>query len=194
MAQLEKYIPFVIRFEAGVTDSTGKLTARQLFEKARKAGFANDPSDLGGATQTGVTLAAYNAYLRSIGRGATDADGLKAIPYDHWLAILKRSYWDAWKADSIRSQSVAEALVDWTWCSGRKYGIGIPQRILGVDVDNIVGAKTLAAVNSTDPRQLFADIKRERLAFTDRICQTRPANKKFRKGWVNRIEALKYVG
>ncbi len=66
--------------------------------------------------------------------------------------------------------------------------------VLGVDCDGAVGSKTLAALNSRNPRELFADLKRERLAFIDRICQTRPANKKFRKGWINRIEALKYVG
>jgi hypothetical protein len=31
---------------------------------------------------------------------------------------LKSLYWDKWKADQIKSQSVANILVDWVWASG----------------------------------------------------------------------------
>ena len=56
-----------------------------------------------------------------------------------------------------------------------------------------MGAKTIAAVNARDGKALFNAIKEERIAFIDRICQTRPQNKKFKKGWLNRINSLKYV-
>ena len=54
MANVEKIVPFIIQFEAGVTPAG--LTGEVLFEKARKNGYANDPDDLGGATMVGVTL------------------------------------------------------------------------------------------------------------------------------------------
>ena len=57
MANVEKIVPFIIQFEAGV--SPAGLTGKLLFEKARKTGYANDPDDLGGATMVGVTLATY---------------------------------------------------------------------------------------------------------------------------------------
>ena len=190
MANVEKFVPFLIRFEAGVIAPT--MTNRQLFKQARKTGFSNDPRDKGGATMTGVTLGAYTTYCRRKGYPCPTVERLRAIPYDHWLDILKSMYWDRWKADEIRSQSVAEILVDWVWASG-KYGITIPQRVLGVAADGIVGVKTLAAVNARSPERLFAEIMAERKAYIDRICASRPANNKFKKGWLNRLNAMHYA-
>lgn len=83
-------------------------------------------------------------------------------------------------------------MVDWVWASGG-YGIKLPQKILGVAIDGIVGTKTIEAVNNQDPKELFEAIKAERIAYIDRIIQARPANKKFRNGWINRINDLKYM-
>ena len=100
-------------------------------------------------------------------------------------------FWDAWQADRIGDQNVANILVDWAWNSG-SYGIKIPQKLLGVTVDGIVGSKTIAAINSRDGKTLFRELKEERIAYIGRICKTRPQNRKFRQGWLNRIESLKY--
>ena len=105
--------------------------------------------------------------------------------------VLKPHYWDRWKADDIVSQPVADILVDWVWGSGAN-GIKIPQRILGVQADGIVGPKTLRAVNNADPRTLFDTIKAERKAFLYRIVERDPSQKRFIKGWLNRLNALKY--
>ena len=65
--------------------------------------------------------------------------------------------------------------------------------MLGVTVDGIVGNQTLAAVNSyTPPCELFEKIRQERIAFVNRIVAARPANRKFRRGWLNRINDLKF--
>lgn len=189
MANVEKIVPFIIRFEAGVT-ATG-LSNEQLFDKARKTGFANDPADSGGATMVGVTIGTFTEYCRRKGLAKPTVEHLRNITYRQWLDILKTLYWDRWKADSILSQSVAEILVDWVWASG-KYGITIPQKVLGVTPDGIVGKKTLAAVNAQDPAKFFAKIVAERKAYIDRICIIRPANNKFKKGWLNRLNALKF--
>ena len=65
-------------------------------------------------------------------------------------------------------------------------------QVLGVSVDGIVGSKTVAAISARDGRELFDTIKQERKDYIDRICQTRPQNKKFKKGWLNRINSLDY--
>jgi len=189
MANAEKFVPFIIRFEAGVNPAG--LEGKELFEKARATGFADDPDDLGGATMTGVTLATYETYCRRKGYPRPTASGLRAITYECWLDIFKTMYWDRWHADGIASQPVAEILVDWVWASG-SYGIKIPQRLLGVSADGIAGPKTLAAVNAREPEELFDAVKRERKAFIDEICAKRPANNKFRKGWLRRIDAIKF--
>ena len=152
-----------------------------------EGGFVNDKADLGKQTNKGVTLSTYRSVF---GKNKTVSD-LKKITDEQWEFIFKKFYWDKWKADDIKDQNVANILVDWIWCSG-SYGIKIPQRVLGVDVDGIVGPKTIAAVNERDGRELFDNIKQERKDFIDRICQTRPQNKKFKNGWLNRINSLAY--
>ena len=152
-----------------------------------EGGFVNDKADLGKQTNKGVTLSTYRSVF---GKNKTVSD-LKKITDEQWEFIFKKFYWDKWKADDIKDQNVANILVDWLWCSG-SYGIKIPQRVLGVSVDGIVGSKTIAAINARDGRELFDTIKQERKDFIDRICQTRPQNRKFKNGWLNRINSLAY--
>ena len=166
MADYRKLKPFILRCEGG---------------------YINDQADLGKQTNKGVTLSTYRSVF---GKNKTVSD-LKKITDEQWEFIFKKFYWDKWKADYIKDQNVANILVDWLWCSG-SYGIKIPQRVLGVSVDGIVGSKTIAAINARDGRELFDTIKQERKDFIDRICQTRPQNRKFKNGWMNRINSLAY--
>ena len=41
-------------------------------------------------------------------------------------------------------------------------------------------------------KKLFVAIKADRAKFIDEICKARPKNEKYRKGWMNRINAIKY--
>ena len=103
-------------------------------------------------------------------------------------------YWDRWKADEIKSQSIADILVDWIWAN-EMHGIKIPHDLVGVIPDGIVGPKTLAAVNSRNPRELFDQIKIAGFDFIEDICRECPANNKFKRGWMNhRINDISYVG
>ena len=99
---------------------------------------------------------------------------------------MRPHYWNRWKADRITSQSVANIVVDWVWASG-KHGITKVQALLGVKVDGIVGDKTLAALNAQPPRVLFDKIKAARVAFIEGIIAANPSQKRFRKGWLNRL-------
>lgn len=139
----------------------------------------------------GVTIATYKEYCRKKGYPVPTIDRLRNMTYAQWLDILKTMFWDRWQADKIANQSVAEILVDWVWASG-KYGITIPQQVLGVTVDGVVGPKTLAALNKQNPAQFFARIVAERKAYIDRICASRPVNNKYKRGWLNRLNAIKF--
>ena len=191
MARVENIVPFILKWETGTTGIG--LTNEQLFEKAKLKGFANDPDDLGGATMCGVTLATFAEYCRRKGYPRPTIVRLKAIKYKEWLEILKTMFWDKWKADQINNESIALILVDWVWGSG-KYGITIPQKAIGVTADGIVGPKTITAVNAKDPKQLFDLIRKERLAYIERICRSRPTNLKYKRGWLNRLNDIKFKG
>ncbi len=189
MANVDLLIPFILEFETGVIQKQGE-SLPLLFERSRKSGFANDPLDKGGATMIGVTIATYRQYRRAQGYPTTTADDLRKIPYNAWHCILKQMYWDRWQADRIRSQSLANILVDWVWGSG-VHGIKKPQKILGVTQDGIVGNKTLSALNNYQPEsELFNKIRTARLLFVEEIVRRNPSQRKWLNGWKHRINAI----
>lgn len=172
MADVNKLAPWILKWEGG---------------------FVNDPDDSGGATNKGVTIKTWKqvGYDKD-GDGDIDIKDLKLLTVDDVIkVVLKPHYWDRWKADEIVSQSVANICVDWVWASG-KPGITRVQKLLGVKQDGVVGPKTLAALNSRSPLPLFGAIKQERIKFIDEICIKNSKNLKFKKGWLNRLNDLKY--
>lgn len=159
---------------------------------AWEGGFVNDPDDRGGATNKGVTLAVWckQGYDKN-GDDIIDVADLKLITAKDATGILRKCYWNRWQADCIKSQSIANILVDWVWGSG-KWGITIPQQMLGVTPDGVVGEKTIAALNERDPIAFFNALKMRRREFLQDICRKRPANYKFLRGWLNRLDGIKY--
>lgn len=208
MAKVENIVPFILYYEAGGAKSCFKtvtvdgkkkrvydpslLPFEKQFEECRKTGLANDPDDRGGLTMCGVTYATYAMYCNRKHIKATES-GLKNLSYAVWLDILKTLFWDRWKADQIENQALANILVDWVWASGVT-GIKRPQRILGVSADGIVGPKTLAAVNSSDPKKLFAELHADRLKHFKEIVNRAPSQRKFLKGWNRRVNGIAYEG
>ena len=168
MADYKKLIPFILKWECG---------------------FVNDPLDKGGATNKGVTIATFRQFY---GADAT-VEQLNGITDKQWNHIFKSGYWNRWLADEIRSQSVANILVDWLWLSGSP-AIKNPQRLLGVVPDGAVGPKTIAAVNAVGARKLFDDIKAARVQYINDIIVRTPTNERFRRGWMNRLDALQFEG
>ena len=190
MANCDKLFPFILKWEGG---------------------FANDPADSGGATNMGVTIGTWRQCgYDNDGDGDIDVQDLKQISrQDVRDRVFIPHFWNRWKADNIQSQKVANILVDWVWGSGA-HGIKIPQRILGVKVDGIVGQKTLNAVNFADPDELFDALFKARVNFLNDIVSKSVAayerkigrrateqeklkhtNKRFIKGWLRRLNDIK---
>jgi|SRR3990167_3941648 len=189
MADIAKYFPKLLKWEGG---------------------FVQDPVDTGGATNMGVTISTFRQHgYDNDGDGDIDVEDLRKETPEQAQAICKLNYWDRWKADLIKSQSVAESLVEWVWGSG-KWGIIIPQRILGLVDDGIVGPKSLEAVNKFDPVVFHEKLRQAKMSFIDglvissinRYKETHPqaidqdllkhTQKRFEKGWKNRINDFKY--
>lgn len=174
MADVNKLAPFILKWE-------GK--------------FADDPDDRGGATNMGVTISTWRqvGYDKD-GDGDIDVNDLKLLTRDDVISrVLKPHYWDRWKADLITNQNIANILVDWVWCSG-SWGIKIPQKILGVKQDGIVGIKTINAINSrSNQRTLFTAIRNSRIDFINELCRKNKSQLKFKNGWINRLNDLHYV-
>ncbi len=160
------------------------------FIKKWEGGFVNDPADRGGATNMGVTITTFEAYCRKKKYPRPTVERLKRLTEKEWMDVLETMYWDRWKADAIMSQKVANILVDWVWCSG-SHGIFIPQSLLGIKADGIVGEKTIHALNAQIPDKFFQAVFDARKRFLNDITISRPTNKRFLKGWLNRLEDIK---
>ncbi len=174
MAEIKKFEPFILKWEGG-------------------AKYTNKKSDKGGATKYGITIATWRTvgYDKN-GDGKIGEKDVKLITEDDFKKVLKRNFWDKWKADQIKNQKVAEILVDWLWNSG-KWGIIKPQQLLGVKADGIVGVKTLAAVNNyPNQRKLFESLKNARKAYIDKVIKNDPSQIVNKKGWLNRINSIVY--
>lgn len=169
MSNIKDLAPFILKWEGG---------------------FVNDPLDRGGATNKGVTIAVWKAqgYDKN-GDGKIDVSDLKLLTESDAISIMKKNYWDRWKADTIKSQAIANTLVDWVWGSGL-WGIKIPQRILGVKDDGVVGPKTLEALNAQNASVFLDKLYLARFNFLDGIVASNPSQKRFIKGWKNRMNDL----
>lgn len=157
-----------------------------------EGGYVNDPTDRGGATNMGITLTTWKhvGYDKN-NDGLINATDIKLINKDDFKLVL-RKYWDKWDADKIKNQSIANILVDWYWGSG-KWGIVLPQRLLGLKEDGIAGPKTIAAVNAQNPKDFHAKLFAIRTQFLNNIVKNDPSQKKFIKGWLNRLNDFKYA-
>lgn len=172
MADINKLAPFIFKWEGG---------------------FVNHPNDPGGATNKGVTLGVWKTqgYDKN-GDGNIDVNDLKLITTADATKILKSNYWNRWFADQIKSQAVANTLVDWVWGSGA-WGIKIPQRLLGLKEDGIVGYVTINALNraiAKDEKGFLDKLYDARYKFLKSITVKNPKLKVFLKGWNNRMDDL----
>ena len=151
-----------------------------------EGGYVNHPNDNGGCTCKGVTLPVFRG---SFGAGL-NCDDLKELTDDQAGLIYKSQYWNPCNADKIKSQRIANLLVDWAVNSGVRTACKGLQRILGVTVDGIIGPQTLNAINCfEDDGFIYDALMDERKEFYYRIVARDESQECFLKGWLNRLKA-----
>lgn len=161
------------------SSSYGASLARLL---AHEGGYTNHPSDPGGPTNFGITIADYRSYVKA---DATAAD-VRAMRLDEAKAIYRSKYWDALRCDELPA-GVDYAVFDFGVNSGIARSARLLQRLAGVDEDGRIGEATLAAVRKADAAQLIGRLCDERLAFLKRL-KTWPV---FGAGWGRRVAEVR---
>lgn len=156
-----------------------------------EGGFVDHPKDRGGATKYGVILNTWKEYGYDKDQdGDIDVEDLRIITHKDAKMIAKKIFWDYFKADRIRNQSIAELIVDWGYNSGRVTAARRVQRILKVNADGIFGPLTIEAINRANQTKLFEAIKNDRKEFIEYLVKSDPGQIVFYRGWMNRVNSF----
>ncbi len=147
----------------------------QAFEivVGHEGGYVNDPQDPGGETKFGISKASY-----------PNLD-IAALTIEQATEIYRKDYWQAARCDDF-PELLRLPLFDSTVNQGLRGAITLLQEILRVDVDGIIGPKTLNAALKADARELVLDFFSYRAL---KYVNTRNFDR-FGRGWMRRMFSI----
>jgi len=147
--------------------------------------------EYGNITNRGISLPKWRVDGRDLNRdGKIDEEDLKLVSEDEAFSFLKRNFWDKMQASKIKSQNVANMLVDWAWEAGVKevslqMGFTLPD-------DGTLGYDALNKINGSDSLGMFKDIYALRKDYYNNVVKNDIQKKKFLGIWLKRLEALQF--
>lgn len=182
MAQYEKIIPFVLKYE-GIDTVT------------------DDKHDKGGKTKYGISLkyaqrSKHKRILDKDQNGIIDGKDIELLELDDALDLYKLDFWDVARLDQVSSNRKAFVFFDMIVNSGLRNATGVLQRALqdlghSIKVDMSFGPKTFAHLEEADENQLIAKFLELRERFFRRIVEIDPTQKRFINGWLNRLDWIR---
>ena len=167
-----------------------KTEFNEIIEEVLEAegGFVNDPDDLGGATNFGVTQKSYSAFLDR----EVSVDDVKNMTREEAKECYKKDFWYPAKVDRL-PENLRHIYFDMTVNMGRKNAGKIIQQAVNtkknqtlLEVDGIVGSGTLSHVTDLT----LKDVLVERAMFFANNCfdgsrfAKRTSQNKFLRGWI----------
>ncbi|MFK0687999.1 glycoside hydrolase family 108 protein [Mesorhizobium sp. IMUNJ 23033] len=147
-----------------------------------EGGWSDHPSDPGGATMKGVTLANFRRYVKA---DATKND-LRHITDAQVATVYRRFYWDA-VAGAELPDGVDYATFDFAVNSGPSRAAKYLQGVLGVIQDGRIGPATIKAAGARPAAQTVNALCDARLAFLKRLSTWGT----FGKGWNSRVSSVR---
>ena len=138
-----------------------KTEFNEIIEEVLEAegGFVNDPDDLGGATNFGVTQKSYSAFLGS----EASVDDVRNMTRDEAKECYKKDFWNPAKVDRL-PDNLKHIYFDMVVNMGRKNAGKIIQQAVNtkknqslLEIDGIVGAGTLSHVESLTLKDVLVE-------------------------------------
>jgi lysozyme family protein len=170
VASFDLFLPMLLRFEGGYVD---------------------DPTDPGGETNKGVTMATFQRCSHQILGIEPTSQNLQALT-DAQAGIIYRSlYWDQINGDDFQLQDLANILCDFYVNAGTHATI-LLQRILNamgahLIEDGGIGPASMQALASLDQVAVYRQYKQGRIEYYQGLGQKFP---QFLHGWLNRTNAF----
>ena len=146
-----------------------------------EGGFVHDKYDPGGATNRGVTQAVYDAYRKTRAR---PVQSVKFITDDEVKAIYRFQYWDRVQGDLLPA-GLDYAVFDFAVNSGVGRASKYLQAVVGTPQDGVIGARTLAAIQS--PTNAINALCDRRMSFLRNLRTFLT----FGKGWTRRVQDVR---
>ena len=111
--------------------------------------------------------------------------------------IEEREYWEAMRLGEVENQNVAGKLFDMGVNMGARQAAIYAQRAANalvaddarVTEDGVIGPRTLAAINSSDPRAYYRLLCEFSAAYYRHVAAVNPAQAVNLAGWLKRAEA-----
>lgn len=155
-----------------------------------EGGYADHPSDPGGATNMGITHKTLARWRKVSPWWKLDKQAVKTLQRSEAAKIYRANYWDRSKAGSLPA-GLDLALFDFAVNSGPDQAIRTLQAELGAKADGFIGPLTLDAVRARIAQNgasaLIDAFLARRLSFLSRLASF-PT---FGKGWTTRVTAVR---
>ncbi len=166
-----------------------KVGFEKVVEKILKAegGFVDDPDDLGGITNMGITIASYAGYL---GRDVTREE-MQDLSKEDAVKFYKKDFWDKHSVESYEPEQ-RHLFMDMNVNHGPKYATMIMQQSVNtkagdnvLDVDGAIGPATRREVGVLSRLDILVE---RAMFFANNVFDgsryaRRTSQNKFLRGW-----------
>ena len=157
-----------------------------------EGGYSNHPNDRGGETMYGITKSFMEDYKYALPGGKSKP--IKDLTVDDARSLYK-AMWDKYNLGYIRDKNLAYVMNDYMINSYAGGVVKRVQRILNsrgasLNVDGLMGPKTLEAIHACDPKWLIDEIIKNRYYHYRDEAQKDSSQFAFYKGWIKRLNGI----
>ena len=139
-----------------------------------EGGYVNNPLDSGGETNYGISKKSY-----------PDLD-IKNLTMLQAKEIYKSDYWDRLRLDHIKNINISSSLFDFAVNVGSYQATKVIQKIVNTEINGIIGAKTIRAINNQNSLLLDLHFTLEKIIFYISLVEKNKRNLSFLIGWIKR--------
>lgn len=170
-----------------------------------EAGYVNNPNDLGGETNHGITKATAEVWKSLWAKYNWDGN-MRTLPMELAMEMYVKGWWEPLRLDDVHAihPVLCDRLFDWGINAGRQRGVFALQDILNVcnrqekdyadtGYDGKMGPGTLGALKSfmgkrgtQGLRYLITTHSSMQNSYYVDISKSRKANEEFTNGWLQR--------
>jgi lysozyme family protein len=160
-------------------DMSSKFQRAMAYVLENEGGDSDHPLDRGKATRFGITAATATRHGLNV----------RTMTFPQVVEVYRSEYWQGY--ERIADETLSIKVFDFAVNAGNGTANKTLQRAandlgMRLEVDGVIGPKTLIAVNSLDPDVLLRRFAERQLGHYQEIVNRDPSQAVFANGWRNR--------